>query len=529
MQHAIAALDAHDLLGRVNVEALDAADAGRTHTASDNGGMARLAAMARQDTLGGDHSLKVVGVGLPADQNDLMALGRTRDGVIAREHDLAHGGTGAGVKAACERLVLLGGVELRVQELVELRGIDAAHGLLTGDEALLDHLDSDAQSGGCGTLAHTGLEHPELTLLDGELDVAHVAVVILKRQEDTLKLFTCGLEARGGLEVGNGLGVADAGNDVLALGVDQKVTVELLGAVGRITRKGDARRRGLALVAKGHSLDVDGGAKVVGNAVLLAVDAGALVHPAAKDGLNGKAQLKLRIVREDGLAVRDLELGVQGGLDVIGKNALESIDELLQVLGRKLGVDANAGDQANLGQGILEQVGIDTHDDVGEHLDKATIAVPGKARVLRLGDKALDGIVVEAQVEDRVHHAGHGERSARANRDEQRVTSVAELLAATGLEVCLGSNDLIECALGPHVAGTGVLDTGLAGNGKATGNRQADTAHLGKVCALAAKHKVHGLVALSDTGALGVGSKTVNPLAIAHDTSPSMHLRARPW
>ncbi len=97
-----------------------------------------------------------------------------------------------------------------------------------------------------------------------------------------------------------------------------------------------------------------------------------------------------------------------------------------------------------------------------------------------------------------------------------------------GRRVRLGGNDLIERAFGPDVAGTGVLDTSLAGNGKTTGNRQADAAHLGKVCALAAKHKVHGLVALGDTGALGVGSKTVNPLAIAHDTSPSMRLRARP-
>ena len=148
---------------------------------------------------------------------------------------------------------------------------------------------------------------------------------------------------------------------------------------------------------------------------------------------------------------------------------------------------------------------------------------------MRLGDKALNGIVVEAQVEDRVHHAGHGERSARAHRDEQRIGGIAELLAATGLEVGLGGNDLIECALRPHVAGTRVLNAGLAGNGKATGNRQADTAHLGKVRAFAAKHEVHGLVALGDTSALVIGSKTVNPLAIAHDTSPSMRSRARPW
>ena len=148
---------------------------------------------------------------------------------------------------------------------------------------------------------------------------------------------------------------------------------------------------------------------------------------------------------------------------------------------------------------------------------------------MRLGDETLDGIVVETQVENRVHHTGHRERSARAHRYEQRVVGVTELLAAASLEVGLGGNDFIECAIRPHVAGTGVLDTGLAGNGKAAGNRQADTAHLGKVRALAAKHEVHGLVALSDTDALGVGSKTINPLAIAHDTSPSIRSRARPW
>lgn len=204
--------------------------------------------------------------------------------------------------------------------------------------------------------------------------------MILERQEHALELLACGLEARGGLEVGDGLGVSDAGDNVLALGVHQKVPVELLGAVSRVARKGDAGRRGLPLVAKGHGLDVDGGAELVGNAMLLAVDAGTLVHPAAKDGLDSKAQLELRIVREDGLAVGDLKLGVQGGLDVVGEDALESLDELLQVLGRKLGIDANAGDQTRLGQGVLEQIGIDAHDDVGKHLDKATVAVPGKAR-----------------------------------------------------------------------------------------------------------------------------------------------------
>ena len=64
-------------------------------------------------------------------------------------------------------------------------------------------------------------------------------------------------------------------------------------------------------------------------------------------------------MREDGLAVGDLELGIQGDLDVLGENALKGLDELLQVFGRKLGIDANAGNQACLGQRVLEQVGVD--------------------------------------------------------------------------------------------------------------------------------------------------------------------------
>ena len=119
---------------------------------------------------------------------------------------------------------------------------------------------------------------------------------------------------------------------------------------------------------------------------------------------------------------------------------------------------------------------------------------------------------------------GAPERTETSSGHERRRAS-----CRNGTRGRLGSNNLVERPFGPDVAGTRVLDAGLAGNGKATGNRQANAAHLGKVSAFAAKHEVHGLVALGDTSALGIGSKTVNPLAIAHDTSPSMRSRARPW
>ena len=69
---------------------------------------------------------------------------------------------------------------------------------------------------------------------------------------------------------------------------------------------------------------------------------------------------------------------------------------------------------------------VHTENNVGVHLDEAAIAVVGKARVARTGCETFDGAVVEAQVEDRVHHAGHGRARARTDRDEQRICRVAE-------------------------------------------------------------------------------------------------------
>jgi hypothetical protein len=70
-------------------------------------------------------------------------------------------------------------------------------------------------------------------------------------------------------------------------------------------------------------------------------------------------------------------------------------------------------------QRFLERAVIEAEHDVGIHLDEAAIAVPGEARVAGRGGEALDAGVVEAEVEDRVHHAGHGDAGAGADGDEQ--------------------------------------------------------------------------------------------------------------
>ena len=371
-----------------------------------------------------------------------------------------------------------------MQELVELLRSDAHDGGLAGDATLLVHLDGDLERGERCALADAGLEHPELALLDGEFEVHHVGVVVLEDLEDVIELLASLLETRGLGKVGDGLGVADAG-DVLALCVHQEVAVALVGAVGGVAGERDAGSRGVAHVAEDHALDVDCGAEVIGDLVLLAVEDGARGVPRSKDGLLSKTQLEVRVVREHGLAVND-DLGVLHGVDVIGEDLLERDDEVLEVVGVELGVELRAALGLLGVDGILEELAIDAHDNAREHLDEAAIGVVAKAGVAGLLDEALDGVVVEAEVEDRVHHAGHGEGRAGANGDEQRVVLVAELLAHALLEVLAVGVNLVKDAVGPDVAGRRIGDAGLAGNGESRRNGKADVGHLRQVGALAA-------------------------------------------
>ena len=53
------------------------------------------------------------------------------------------------------------GIELRVEELVELVGRDAQHRLALVDEPLVLHVDGDPQRGRGGALAHAHLQHEQ--------------------------------------------------------------------------------------------------------------------------------------------------------------------------------------------------------------------------------------------------------------------------------------------------------------------------------------------------------------------------------
>ena len=276
---------------------------------------------------------------------------------------------------------------------------------------------------------------------------------------------------------------AHACDDVLALRIDEVLAHELLRARGRVAREGHARAGAVAGVAERHLLDVDGGAPLIGDLVHLAVDVRARVIPAAEHGLDGLDELLVRILRE-GLVL------------VILVDLLEDDDELLEIVGVQINVVRDALVGLHLVDLFLEQALGDAHDDVSKHLHKAAIAIVGKARVAGLLGQTLNRLVVQAEVEDGVHHAGHGLARAGAHGNQQGVFHIAELLAGDLLKTLDVRKDVRLDLRIDLTAIRVVLRAGFRRDREALRHRHTGRGHLREAGALAAENVSHrGLVA----------------------------------
>ena len=112
---------------------------------------------------------------------------------------------------------------------------------------------------------------------------------------------------------------------------------------------------------------------------------------------------------------------------------LKRLTSSLQIVDAELGVELDPLFVLEFLHDLLERVDLglrcrlEAEHDVAVHLHETAIAVPGEAFVAGLVDQPLQGGFVEADVEDGIHHAGHGDAGAGPAGDEQRVLGVAEL------------------------------------------------------------------------------------------------------
>ena len=404
---------------------------------------------------------------------------RRGDRVGRREDDGALGRAGGGGDTAGHDLVLRRGIEGGVQQRVQRARLDRGDRLLARQQALADRVDGEAHGGLRGALRVARLQHVQAPLLDGELGVLHVAVVALEGAHDVEQLGVrlghpvaqLGQVARG----------AHARDHVLALGVDEEVAAGLGRAGHLVAREGHARARGRALVAVDHLLDVDRRAPVVRDVVDAPVGDGALAHPRVED-------------RADGL----LELLARIGGEVVER--LEARRQLAQRVGVELRVERDAALALDARDLVLEARAGDAAHDAAEHLHEPAIGVPREARIAGALRQALDGLVVEAQVQDGVHHPRHRVARAAAHGDEQRVVRIAERLAGALLQARERRVDGRGQPLRLRAVGAHVLDAGLRRDRETRRDEVGPehARHLGDAGALASQQFAHVARALGE-------------------------------
>ena len=187
-------------------------------------------------------------------------------------------------------------VERRVQQRVERAGSIVAIASSLREQLLVDRVAGEAHRGLRGPLGVARLQHEQLPVLDRELGVLHVLVVRLERAQDLHQLLVrLGHHVR---HLGDVARVAHAGDDVLALGVDQEVAGRLGRAGDLVAAERDAGPRGVALVAEHHLLDVDRRAPLVRDAVDAPVLDRALAGPGVEHRADRLLELLLRVLRE---------------------------------------------------------------------------------------------------------------------------------------------------------------------------------------------------------------------------------------
>ena len=222
----------------------------------------------------------------------------------------------------------------------------------------------------------------------------------------------------------------------------------------------------------------------------LAINDGAVVIPRLENRRDGCFQLLHRVGRE-----------VASGL--FFEEGFVLLAKVFPVVGGKFGVFAFAQLFFLRGQQMLEaffgQTGIIAlHGDVGKHHQEAAVRVISEARVAAAFDQSVQRFVVQAEVQNRVHHARHRELGAAADGKQKRVFRVAELLADFFFHIGDGGFHVVHQAGGKLAIVIVIRGADFGGDGESGRNRQPDVGHFGEVGAFATQQIFQVFVAFAE-------------------------------
>ncbi len=214
------------------------------------------------------------------------------------------------------------------------------------------------------------------------------------------------------------------------------------------------------------------------NPVQVAVHDRPLVVPGAEDRFHRHEQLFHRVLREGTAGLVDHQL-----LIVRHHRCKRFVGQFL--------VKLDTLEFFAFRQQFLEVVLGNLKHHIAEHLDKTTIGVEGEPAVRRGGGHTFDSDVIQAQVENRVHHSGHRENRAGTNGEQQRVRGVAEDLTGLLLDIRQSRFNLFLQSIRETIADFIILAANFRGDCNARRHRQADAGHFRQTGALAAQQRTH--------------------------------------
>ena len=130
-------------------------------------------------------------------------------------------------------------------------------------------------------------------------------------------------------------------------------------------------------------------------------------------------------------------------------------------------------------------------NNVSKHAQEPAVAVVRESVAPGAGGETQHAVVVEAEVEHGVHHAGHGNPRARPDGNKQGVLRIAELRLHHPFQAGQALDDFLPQAFGISPIPLEITDAGLRADGETGRNRQAQARHLRQVGPFAAQEVFH--------------------------------------
>ena len=145
---------------------------------------------------------------------------------------------------------------------------------------------------------------------------------------------------------------------------------------------------------------------------------------------------------------------------------------------------------------IFARALLHAHNDVAVHLQKPSIRIPGETRVPGFFRNDFHHFVVHSEIEDRVHHPGHGIARARTNGNEKRPFVVSKSFADRLFDFGEGRFHFgLELRRIAAVVGVEIT-ADFGSNREPRRHGQTDSRHFGQVRALAAQQRLHHAAAV---------------------------------